>query len=47
MKFITFLRLTDERSINKIAVLEKLIEKYAHKLPGNFVVVTERKVRFG
>ena len=46
-KGIVLLRLTDERSINKIAVLEKLIKKYAHKLPGNFVVVTERKVRFG
>ena len=45
-KGIILLRLTDERSEQKIIVLEKLIKKYGHKLAGSFVVVTEKKVRF-
>jgi len=46
IKGIILLRLTDERSEQKIVVLEKLIKKYGHKLAGSFVVVTEKKVRF-
>ncbi len=42
---IIFLRLEDERAINKIEVLEKLLENYAEKLPEQFVTVTETKVR--
>ncbi len=42
---IIFLRLEDERAINKIQVLEKLLENYAEKLPEQFVTVTETKVR--
>ena len=45
-KGIILLRLTDERSTQKIIVLEKLIREYGHKLTGNFVVVTEKRVRF-
>lgn len=42
---IIFMRLGDERAINKIEVLEKLLENYAEKLPEQFVTVTETEVR--
>ncbi len=42
---IIFMRLDDERAVNKILVLEKLLENYAEKLPEQFVTVTETKVR--
>lgn len=43
---VVFLRLDDERAANKIEVLRRLLESYAEKLPEEFVVVTETKVRF-
>ena len=43
---IVFMRLDDERATNKIEVLRRLLEGYAEKLPEEFVVVTETKVRF-
>lgn len=43
---VIFLRLDDERAANKIEVLSKLLESYAEKLPEEFVVATETKVRF-
>jgi len=43
---IVFLRLYDERAVNKIDVLRQLITNYSDKLPGQFVTVTENKVRF-
>ena len=43
---IILLRLEDERSANKILVLQHLLANYADKLPGQFVTVTETKVRF-
>lgn len=43
---IILLRLADERSVNKIAALQQLLNSYAAQLPDNFVVATERKVRF-
>ena len=43
---VIFLRLDDERAANKIEVLSKLLENYAGKLPEEFVVVTETRVRF-
>ena len=45
-KGIILLRLTDERSNQKIIVLEKLIKEYKDKLTGSFVVATEKRVRF-
>jgi len=42
---IILLRLEDERSVNKIAVLSHLLEQYAEELPGAFVVVNESGVR--
>lgn len=43
---VVFLRLDDERAANKIAVLQRLLKNYADRLPDQFVVVTETKVRF-
>ena len=42
---IIFLRLTDDRSVNKITVLHRLIELYANKLSDQFLVVSETRVR--
>lgn len=44
---VIFLRLQDERTASKIAVLEKLINSYGDRLSDAFVVVTETQVRFG
>ncbi|MDQ6787673.1 MAG: DUF5615 family PIN-like protein [Acidobacteriota bacterium] len=43
---VIFMRLNDERAINKIEVLRRLFESHADKLSEQFVVVTETKVRF-
>ncbi len=43
---VILLRLEDERTANKIAVLRRLLRGYAKRLAGQFVVVTENKVRF-
>ncbi len=43
---IIFLRLDDERTSNKIKTLRQLLELYADRLHGHFVVVTETRVRF-
>lgn len=42
---IILLRLDDERSVNKIAVLERLLEFYSDKLANSFTIVTEETVR--
>ena len=43
---VVLLRLDDERSANKIAVLRRLLNAYADQLEDRFVVATERRVRF-
>lgn len=43
---VILLRLEDERSANKIATLQPLLNSYTTQLPDNFVVATEQKVRF-
>ncbi|MEM9272706.1 MAG: DUF5615 family PIN-like protein [Cyanobacteria bacterium P01_F01_bin.143] len=43
---IILMRLQDERSINKINVLQRLFLMYLQQLPDSFVVVTENQVRF-
>ena len=43
---VILLRLADERSAVKIEVLQKLLSTYSERIPGQFVVVTETKVRF-
>ncbi len=44
-KGIVLLRLDDERSKNKIRVIQKLLENYSDELNNNFVVVMEHKIR--
>lgn len=44
-KGVILLRLRDERSNNKIEVLRKLLGSYKDHLKGNFIVVTEDKIR--
>jgi len=43
---VVLLRLSDERTAAKIAVLRSLLQSYSERLPGNFVVVTASRVRF-
>jgi predicted nuclease of predicted toxin-antitoxin system len=43
---IILLRLEDERSVNKIEILQKLLVEYPDRLADNFIVVTEKLVRF-
>ena len=43
---VILLRLADERSANKIAVLRRFLEQYGDQAQNAFVVVTEKRVRF-
>ncbi|MDO9302797.1 MAG: DUF5615 family PIN-like protein [Anaerolineales bacterium] len=43
---VILLRLDNERAKNKIDVLKQLLNSYADRLPDQFVVATEEKVRF-
>lgn len=43
---VVLLRLDDERSASKIAVLQNLLSEYADRLRDQFVVVTQDQVRF-
>lgn len=45
-KGVIFLRLADERSTNKISVLRNVLSNYSKRLPGQFVTVTENRIRF-
>jgi predicted nuclease of predicted toxin-antitoxin system len=45
-KGVVLLRLDDERAASKIDTLRRLLERYSDQLTGNFVVVTETRVRF-
>lgn len=42
---VIFLRLADERSANKIAVLRSLLNAHAERLTDKFATVAETKVR--
>lgn len=44
---VILLRLRDERNAIKIAVLQRLLVEFAERLPDQFVVASERRVRFG
>jgi len=44
-KGVILLRLEDERSEKKIAVLQRVLESYSDKLVNNFIIVTEKTVR--
>lgn len=43
---VILLRLDDERAAAKIEVLRRLLQDYGARLPNQFVVATETKVRF-
>jgi predicted nuclease of predicted toxin-antitoxin system len=43
---VVLMRLADERFSNKIVVLSELLAKHLHQLPNNYVVVTEKQIRF-
>ena len=43
---VIFLRLENERAFVKIETLRRLLMAYPDQLPGQFVVVTETRVRF-
>ncbi len=43
---VIFLRLDDERAAIKIETLRQLLANHSDKLSGQFVTVTENKVRF-
>lgn len=43
---VILLRLDDERAASKINVLSHLLRFHADRLPGQFVVATEKSVRF-
>ncbi len=43
---VIFLRLSDERSTNKIAVLKLVLDNYSDRLSNRFVTATETKIRF-
>jgi predicted nuclease of predicted toxin-antitoxin system len=45
-KGVVLLRLADERAASKIQVLSRLLLTYPDQLAGQFVVVTEKRVRF-
>lgn len=42
---VIFLRLSDERSANKIRVLQHILQNYSDRLAGRFVTATESKIR--
>ncbi|MBX7152579.1 DUF5615 family PIN-like protein [bacterium] len=45
-KGVIFLRLADERSENKIKVLQNVLDGHAGQLHDQFIVVTEKRIRF-
>ncbi len=45
-KGVVLLRLEDERTANKIETIRRLFASYSDRLAGNYVVVTEKRVRF-
>ncbi len=44
-KGIILLRLEDDRVINRIAILKKVIRFYEERLINHFIVVTEKRIR--
>ena len=43
---IVLLRLDDARSSNKIDALKRLLVEYSQNLENNYVVVTDKQIRF-
>ncbi len=46
-KGVVLLRLDDLRLQARIAVMQRLLDQFADRLEGGFVVVSEQRVRFG
>jgi predicted nuclease of predicted toxin-antitoxin system len=44
---VVLLRLNDQRTHSMIAALTRLLEQYGEQIVGQFVVVTDKQVRFG
>jgi len=44
---VIFLRLTDERSASKIAVVARVLEQHGSAIENQFVVASETRIRFG
>lgn len=44
---VVFLRLANERGVNKIRVLSELLDRHSEAIKDRFVVVTETQIRFG
>ena len=42
---VLLLRLEDESTLNKLKVVRMIVRQYLVNLEGNFVVVTEKKIR--
>lgn len=42
---VILLRLDDERKSSKIAVIQRLLDRYSDHLENNFIVVSENRVR--
>jgi predicted nuclease of predicted toxin-antitoxin system len=42
---VILLRLQDESSVNRVRMVQIVLEKYADRLTGHFIVVTERGIR--
>lgn len=45
-KGVILIRLDNERADIKIKTVNRLLKNYADRLPGQFVVVTENRIRF-
>jgi predicted nuclease of predicted toxin-antitoxin system len=44
-KGVVLIRLADERAMNKIEVLQRLLTNFADSLKNQFIVVTEKSLR--
>ncbi len=42
---ILLFRLQDESAVNQVRILSQVLDKYADRLPGHFVVITESRIR--
>ena len=45
-KGVVLLRLENDRAINKVETIRRLLQEYADRLANHYVVVTEKRVRF-
>lgn len=43
---VVLLRLKNDRAVNKVSAIERVLATYANQLEDRFVVVTEKTIRF-